>query len=194
MMLDQIVEDESYPECHRLCSCPALKEHIHQIADCRGDDDLQAYRYSSDKTLKWLKLKVEALAEKLEEKKVHVTSGSFSSSFVRSNTAQSAIKEDFLRYSMGVIADYLPLSVEQELQEFMGLKPVEIVHEKPPIKQPNAKKAKTGDITPSEDYHSDQKPTAGPQKRLSKAQTALGKVDKAGMKSISSFFAAKPKK
>ena len=55
-----------------------------------GTSDVQAYRYNLDKTLDWLKTKVETLAKTLQDKKVHVSSGSHSTTFVRSSKGKEA--------------------------------------------------------------------------------------------------------
>jgi hypothetical protein len=49
-----------------------------------GDPDLKAYKYNQESTLKWLKIKVEKVAKKLEEKQCQL-SGAQVSSYIKSS-------------------------------------------------------------------------------------------------------------
>ncbi|KAK2155684.1 hypothetical protein LSH36_233g01010 [Paralvinella palmiformis] len=104
------------------------------------------------------------------------------------------VKDDLLRFAHGIISEYLPVSLSKELQDYLGIKE-EVIHEKPDITEPKAKKMKA-DLTPVEDYckQNGQKDDKPKMTKLSVAQKKLEKVDKKGMKNISSFFATKNKK
>ncbi|XP_046568898.1 ribonuclease H2 subunit B-like [Haliotis rubra] len=194
MTLDQIVIDEDYPECNRLHECSGLSE-LHQITEVKGDDDFRAYRFDKDKTLSWLKLKTEIVADVLQQKDVSVSSsGAHSSMFIRSKKEEAVDKEQYIKYACGMVSDYLPPQIADDLRDYLGVADIpEPV--KSPSEEPPAKRVKLEDIAPSEDYSK----TNGLQKQNSKetkltvAQKKLSKVDKTGMKSISSFFSPKVK-
>ncbi|XP_071085556.1 ribonuclease H2 subunit B-like [Haliotis cracherodii] len=194
MTLDQIVIDEDYPECNRLHGCTGLSE-LHQITEVKGDDDFRAYRFDKDKTLSWLKLKTEIVADVLQQKDVSVSSsGAHSSIFIRSKKEDAVDKDQYIKYACGMVSDYLPPLIAEDLRDYLG---VADIHDpiKSPSEEPPAKRVKLEDIAPSEDYSK----THGVQKQTSKetkmtvAQKKLSKVDKSGMKSISSFFSPKVK-
>lgn len=191
MQLEQIVEDETFPESGRLCCCDAIR-HVNEVTDVRGDDDFKAYKYNKEKTLSWLRQKVEKVALALAEKKINTGHGSQAEGYVQSTKVSTASKEDDVRYAHGIVSDYLPVSLDKDLKDFLGIK--DIVHEKPSIEEPASKRAKKGSVEATEDYSKGMKKqdnkNAG--KKISTAQKQLNKVDKAGMKSISSFFSAKP--
>lgn len=196
MSLEQIMEDEDFPECEKVLSCTDI-EQISQLADSKDiDDDLQVYRYNKDKTLSWLKAKCDVLSEVLEEKQINVSAtSSHSSLFIRGKNS-SASKESYLHYAFGMICDYLPVDMEEDLRSHLGLPAIE---EKPPVdntveNEPPSKKAKmSGDLKPTDDYSIgvDAKKDKNKSGKQTQAQKKLSKVDKSGMKSISSFFSPK---
>uniref|UniRef100_A0A8W8IXT1 Uncharacterized protein n=1 Tax=Magallana gigas TaxID=29159 RepID=A0A8W8IXT1_MAGGI len=60
--------------------------------------------------------------------------------------------------------------------------------------EPPNKKAKLGDITPTEDYSQEKADTKSAKTgKLTAGQKKLSKVDKSGMKSLASFFSPKAK-
>lgn len=193
MSLEQLVTDEELPDCHKILTCSGM-DHILQVADRKDiDDDLQVYRYNSEKTLAWLKAKTDSLADMLEKTQVNVSAKSSQSSmFVRSKTS-SASRESYVQYAFGMVSDYLPVAVEEDLRTYLG---VPAVQEKPAVvdtvenERPNKKLKLTGDLTPTDDYSAgiDLKKDKSKTGKLTAAQKKLSKVDKSGMKSISSFF------
>lgn len=54
------------------------------VADCKGDQALQAYKFNEEKSLKWLQKKVEKVADLLKQKGVHVSQGAMSAVYVKS--------------------------------------------------------------------------------------------------------------
>ncbi len=91
------------------------------------------YRYSKERTLAWLRKKVEALADTLAEEKVYVGKGSQSSMLVKSRkesqgtkgqlylsvsdtySKQLSLLEEFLQFACGIIEDYLNKDLAKEL-------------------------------------------------------------------------------
>jgi len=196
--LDQLVSDEDFPESHRLLDC-CHKAQVQHVADCKDiDEDLQVYRYNKDKTMAWLKAKVDSLSDALEDKQISVsTKSSHSSMFIRSNKATDS-RESYTNYAFGMISNYLSLALEAEARDSLGIKEIE---EKPSLtekveNEPPKKKQKLGEVgTPTDDYSlgvdtkKDKKNV-----KLTIAHKKLQKTDKTGMKSMSSFFSPKPKK
>lgn len=87
MPLDQCLHDEDYPETVRLVKCQNLKLSL--VADRKGDESLQAFKYNEDKTLSWLRKKVEKVAEMIKQKGIHVSQGALSANFVKSSKSES---------------------------------------------------------------------------------------------------------
>ncbi|XP_059163656.1 ribonuclease H2 subunit B-like [Physella acuta] len=196
MKLDQIVADEDFPDCHKLLTC-CIDDQLELVTDWKDiDDSTRVYRYNLDKTLNWLKIKTETLTDVLEEKNVQVsTKGAHSTFFVRSKGSEIS-KDSYTEYAFGIICDYLPVALEERLKTYLGIPetaeniptPDLTVENEPPLK-----KAKVGDLTPTEDYSVgyDLKKDKSKTGKLSAAQKRLSKVDKSGMKSMLSFFSPK---
>jgi len=200
--LEQMVTDEDFPECEKLLRFSDFTQ-IKMVADFKDiDEDLQVYRYSKDKTLKWLQAKTAVLAQDLEKKDICVSAkGSKSSMFVRSKNATDS-KDSYMRYACGMISDYIASSLEKDLTSYLGIpeEPVAVKKEvkEEPENEPPKKKARlsTDLTTPTDDYSSgvDLKKGKAKNVKLTSAQKKLQQTDKTGMKSLSSFFSPKPKK
>lgn len=59
------------------------KKQMQLVADQKGPDDLNAFKYNEEKVLKWLQRKFEILHKILKEKNI-VHAGATSSNFVKS--------------------------------------------------------------------------------------------------------------
>lgn len=195
MPLEQIIEDEEFPESHRLCNCQGV-QWLHQVADVKGSDDLHVYRYSEEKTLSWLTSKVKRLGRVLQEHQINTSStGSHVVTYLRSIKSTGSSDDEALSYAFGMISDYISPDLSTVLKESLGIKEA-IVHDKPDIDTPKAKRAKK-DGGPLEDYTNGMEKNLNSDKKNTRqtiAQKQLEKVDRSGMKNISSFFKAKPKK
>lgn len=198
MELDQIVTDSDYPHCSKLVQ---ILDHqmTCQLCDSKGNEDFKVYRYSEEKTLAWLKSKVERTSEYLSTSEVSVSSGQ-SSSYVRSSKPIEAPKEDCLRYAAGLISDYLHPSLSKKMFSDLGIKEEnkgkrvsekENKKEEPPPKK--VKKSSSGE--PDEDYSKffskTEVKTQPSASKLTPAQKRLAKADKTGMRSLSTFFKKK---
>uniref|UniRef100_A0A1B6DRY5 Ribonuclease H2 subunit B n=1 Tax=Clastoptera arizonana TaxID=38151 RepID=A0A1B6DRY5_9HEMI len=116
--LDQIVQDDEFPDTERLLSCSGLKL-LPQVADKKGDEDVNAYKYNEEKTLTWLQKKTECVAEMLKQKGIHVSGGNaVSASFVKSNNDST---ENYLKYAHGIVSEYLPDDLSARLSRHLGL-------------------------------------------------------------------------
>ncbi|XP_064639081.1 ribonuclease H2 subunit B-like [Lineus longissimus] len=201
MTLDQIVHDEEYSDCDRLLKTSGVQQ-LHYLADVKGSDDLQVYRYNKERTLSWLELKVEQVIECLQEKKIHAGSGAQTENFVRSTKIMEISKDDYQRYAHGLVSDYLGESLESSLKDHLGIKEVSPKkvrgkeNDSDESVEPPKKKAKVDKVgEPTEDYSKTVSKYFEPKKpaKMSAAQKRLSKVDKTGIKSITSFFSPKPK-
>jgi len=120
MPLDQLLKDEEFPETERLLRSISLK-HLNQVADRKGDEDLNAYKYNEEKTLSWLQRKTERVAEVLKQKGIHVSGGAVSATFVKSGKPETSDAESYLRYAHGIVSEYLTEDLSVKLLKYLGL-------------------------------------------------------------------------
>jgi len=196
--LDQILKDDEFPETERLLSCAGLK-HLSQVADKKGDEDLNAYKYNEEKALAWLARKTERVCEVLKQKGIHVsTNNAVSATFVKSNQDSA---ESYLRYAHGVVSEYLEDDLSAKLSKHLGL----------PEPEPGTNKRKqlaSANTNATADNSSSKRPKAEPQEPVKNGALDLSKPEKvpktsitakdkaraksaAGSKNISSFFKKK---
>jgi len=138
------------------------------------------YRYDETKTLKWLKKKVENTVSELKKTKL----------FVKEQENMSS-EESILVYACGLICDYLPTDLASTLKMHLGITE-KLSKRKGPVLGPSSKKTKT---EPVDDYSKLLPKTKSDldKKSMTRAQKTLDKVDKKGMKTMSSYFKLKPK-
>ncbi|XP_008945343.1 PREDICTED: ribonuclease H2 subunit B, partial [Merops nubicus] len=150
------------------------------------------HKYSQEKTLKWLKKKVNQTVKALKSNDIIVGGRVYAATFI-SSRQNTDTEEDYVRYAHGLISEYIPEDLSKELLKYLGLPEL-----KSPTPEPPSKKRKLSDVPveAEEDYtkcNSSNVKTKKANTKMSAAQKALAKVDKSGMKSISSFFSSKPK-
>ena len=193
--LDQCLWDEDFPETARLAQCQNLKLTL--IADRKGDESLQAFKFNEEKTLIWLQKKVERVADVLKQKGIHVSQGAISATYVKSTKLENASEMEYLKYAHGIVSEYLSEDLSKKLAQHLNIadeteikkrklsSPKENTDEKRPKKDATENesvlKPKTLDLTKSE---KPQKTTIS-KKELSRQKAA------AGSKSITSFFKKK---
>jgi len=192
--LDNILVEPDYsPALLKLEEC-LTKQCLMQICTCKGDDEFVVYKADNDKILQWLVTKVQRVAAHVKSSKIGVCPGA-SSNF---NRTGSKSESDCLRYAWTVVSDYITPSWSVKLKDKLGVTdPIKEVKEvKDDTSQPS-KKQKLNNNTEGvvEDYrdHTAKKIEKKPSK-VSASQKSLEKVNKKGMKSMTSFFKAKPKK
>lgn len=203
MSLDTLLDDAEFPECRHLVSCCASQD-LSNVADIRqSDDDVMAYRYNEEKTLSWLTLKADEVVSALQQRDVKVSSSSAGRSTFVDGAAnrQLAASGDYMKYAHGLIADYLPANLGKQLATSLGIKDDKddtYADDEPPACKRS--KADQQDVAvPLEDYTVYASASAHDNNKnvkLTAAQKQLSKVNKTGIKSISSFFtrtAATPK-
>ncbi|XP_006984350.1 ribonuclease H2 subunit B isoform X2 [Peromyscus maniculatus bairdii] len=191
--LDQVVVDDMFPDCILLLKFPELEKSLRHVTEEKEVNSKKYYKYSTEKTLKWLVKKVNQTVAALKANNVTVGARVQSSAYF-SGDQFSRDKEDYVRYAHGLISDYIPKELSDDLSKSLKLP-------EPPASSPNppSKKLKSSDepVEAKEDYtkfNTKDLKTGKKNSKMTAAQKALAKVDKSGMKSIDAFFGAKNKK
>ncbi|CAN7997596.1 unnamed protein product, partial [Ixodes hexagonus] len=190
--LEDFAEDNKFPTLLNVLKC--CEEHVRHIADVKDLGDDKVYRHNEAKALVWLEKKVAAVAGVLKARDVTVGASCKSSALVRSKKDSRPTEQDYLTTAHSIVADYVSPELGARLKSSMKLdtkteSPIEKTPEAPP-----AKKLKGAErVQPVEDYSKDVPKNArgAATPKLTASQRKLQKVDKTGMKSISSFFAKK---
>ncbi|NXA33835.1 RNH2B Ribonuclease, partial [Eudromia elegans] len=190
--LDQVVLDSEYPYCSWLLKCADVKQYIHHVTEEKEIGSQKFHRYSQEKTLKWLKKKVNQTVKALKSNNIIVGQRVQSATFINGNPNTDS-EEDYVRYAHGLISEYIPEDLSKELSKYLGLPELTS-----PTQEPQLKRRKLSDVPmeAEEDYtkfNSSSLKNKKANNKMSAAQKALAKVDKSGMKSISAFFTSKTK-
>ncbi|XP_003215424.1 ribonuclease H2 subunit B isoform X2 [Anolis carolinensis] len=191
--LDQILVDEEFPSCSMLLQCTSTSRTIHHIVEEKEIGGKKFYKFSEEKTLKWLKKKVDQTVKVLKCHDVRVDARVQTATFISGKQFTDATEDDYIRYAHGLISEYINEDLSTALAKYLRLPQIS----SPPA-EPASKKRKLSDapVEAEEDYTkfnaSDLKNKKANSK-MSAAQKALSKVDKSGMKAISSFFGSKNK-
>ncbi|XP_053772590.1 ribonuclease H2 subunit B isoform X2 [Desmodus rotundus] len=162
--LDQVVVDDMFPNCILLLKLPELEKLLQHVTEEKEIGKKKYYKYSKEKTLKWLGKKVNQTMTTLKTSNINVGARVQSNAFFSSHQISSDKEEDYICYAHGLISDYISKELNDDLSKYLKLP------------EPSASLPKT------------------PSKKnckMTTAQKALAKVDKTGMKSIDSFFGAK---
>lgn len=192
--LEQCLWDEDFPETSRLAQCKNLKLSL--VADRKGDETLQAFKFNEEKSLKWLQKKVERVVDVLKQKGIHVSQGAMSATYVKSTKCEAGTEAEYLKYAHGIVSEYLAEDLSKKLAQHMDI-PEDLENKKRKLSSPKDEtddkrlkrdsteespmpKARIKDLTKSE-----KKNTTPGKKELAKQRAA------AGSKSITSFFKKK---
>ncbi|XP_046935253.1 ribonuclease H2 subunit B isoform X3 [Lynx rufus] len=165
--LDQVVVDDMFPNCILLLKLPELEKLLQHVTEEKEIDKKKYYKYSKEKTIKWLEKKVNQIVAALKTNHVNVSARVQATAFFSGDQASSDKEEDYICYAHGLVSDYIPRELSDDLCKYLKLPEPSASLPNPPSKKNN---------------------------KMTAAQKALAKVDKSGMKSIDSFFAAKNKK
>ncbi|XP_073329739.1 ribonuclease H2 subunit B [Pagrus major] len=191
--VDQVVMDEEFPACSRLLSCTRSLTSLHHIAEEKEVGTLKFHRYSQEKTMNWLKKKVERTVVALKKRNISVGEGVKSTTYVRVKSEADCPEEDYLRYAHGLISEYISEDLSKALLKHLQLPELT----SPKETEPPSKKRKLSDnpVEAGEDYTKFNSAdfVRKPPKKMTAAQKSLAKVDKSGMKTMSSFFSPKVK-
>nr|XP_020511444.1 ribonuclease H2 subunit B-like [Labrus bergylta] len=138
-------------------------------------------------------LQVERTVTALKKRHISVGEGVKSSTYVRVKSESDYNEEDYLRYAHGLISEYISEDLSKALLSHLQLPELT----SPKETEPPSKKRKLSDnpVEAGEDYTKFNSAdfTRKPPKKMTTAQKTLAKVDKSGMKPMSSFFSPKVK-
>ncbi|KAK4879649.1 hypothetical protein RN001_007795 [Aquatica leii] len=118
--LDQLLRDDEFPQMERLLKCSGLK-YLTMVADRKGDEEINAYKYNEEKTLAWLQKKTERVAEILKQKKIHVLNGAASATFVESSRNENVNNDAYLKHAHGIVSEYLMEDLSDKLLKHLNL-------------------------------------------------------------------------
>ncbi|XP_066495855.1 ribonuclease H2 subunit B isoform X2 [Tiliqua scincoides] len=191
--LDQILVDEEFSSCPMLLQCTKISQSIHHIVDKKEISGRSFYKYSEEKTLKWLKKKIDQTVKVLKDHDVCVGEKVQSATFISGERLNSSSEEDYIRYAHGLISEYIPEELSVVLAKYLRLPQVI----SPPAEAaPKKRKLADAPVEAEEDYtkfNTCDLKNKKAKNKMSASQKALAKVDKSGMKAISSFFSSKTK-
>lgn len=191
--VEQVIMDEEFPACSRLLSCTRSLASLHHITEEKEVGSKKFHRYSEEKTMNWLKKKVERTVAALKIRNVSVGEGVKSATYVRVKSESDNHEEDYLRYAHGLISEYISEDLSKALLKHLELPELS----SPKETEPPSKKRKLSDtpVEAGEDYTKFNSADFArkPPKKMTTAQKTLAKVDKTGMKPMSSFFSPKVK-
>lgn len=189
--LDQVVVDDMFPNCILLLKLPELEKLLQHVTEEKEIDKKKYYKYSKEKTLKWLGKKVTQTMTALKTNNINVGARVQSNAFFSSHQISSDKEENYICYAHGLVSDYIPKELNDDLSKYLKLPEPSASLPKPPSKKV---KLSHEPVEAKEDYTKFNTKDLKTEKKNSKmttAQKALAKVDKTGMKSIDSFFATK---
>ncbi|GIY61840.1 hypothetical protein CDAR_464982 [Caerostris darwini] len=186
--LEDLLVDEDFPDIHHLSKCCDLEELLN-IFDSKEAAGYQVFSFNKTKSLHWLQKKADYMSSSLKSKEISITDGSKASCLQTNDNKENP--EVLQSYACHLISDYLSEEHSKQLFESLGL---QMKEEKPKLENSQGAAKQNTCISPTDDYskmysmnsiNEKQKP------KLSAAQKQLMKVDKKGMKTISSFFQKK---
>ncbi|CAD5118723.1 DgyrCDS7405 [Dimorphilus gyrociliatus] len=145
MQIEEILSDEEYDNLQVFMSPPNVIESLRTICDVKDIGDTCVLKYSEEKCLDWLKLKIEKLSNYLKDRPQSVEYSACASNYVKSLKEEKATT-DLVAYSCGMFSEYLPNEVEEKLKKILGIKEVVM------RKIENQKRKSNSSAGPNEDY------------------------------------------
>ncbi|GFW32977.1 ribonuclease H2 subunit B [Trichonephila clavipes] len=148
----------------------------------------KVFCYNKTKTLHWLQKKVDYLCTSLKSNDININDGSKAASLQTDDDKENP--EVLQNYACHLISDYLSKELCLDLFKSLG---IQLKQEKPKSEDSEGKSKNTC-VSPTDDYSLQYSMNSAQEKqktKLSAAQKQLLKVDKKGMKTISSFFQKK---
>uniref|UniRef100_A0A8P4KL79 Ribonuclease H2 subunit B n=1 Tax=Dicentrarchus labrax TaxID=13489 RepID=A0A8P4KL79_DICLA len=148
--VDQVVMDEEFPACSRLLSCTRSLTSLHHITEEKEVGKLKFHRYSQEKTMDWLKKKVERTVIVLKKRNISVGERVKSTTYIRVKSESDYHEEDYLRYAHGLISEYISEDLSKALLKHLQLPELT----SPKETEPPTKKRKLSDnpVEAGEDY------------------------------------------
>ncbi|KAH0511284.1 Protein FAM124A, partial [Microtus ochrogaster] len=128
--LDQVVVDGMFPDCVLLLRFPELEKSLRHVTEEKEVNSKKYYKYSAEKTLKWLVKKVNQTVAALKANNINVGARVQSSAYFSGDRISRDKEEDYVRYAHGLISDYIPKELSDDLSKSLKLP-------EPPTSVPN---------------------------------------------------------
>ncbi|XP_013371308.1 PREDICTED: ribonuclease H2 subunit B isoform X4 [Chinchilla lanigera] len=133
--LDQVVMDDIFPNCTLLLKLPELEKSLPHVTEEKEIDNKKYYKYSKEKTLKWLEKKVNQTVAALKANHVNVGARVQSAAYFSGDQISSDKEEDYIRYAHGLISDYIPKELSDSLSKYLKLPETSTLLPNPPSKR-----------------------------------------------------------
>jgi len=101
--LDQMLEDADFPLTDSILS---EVKGLEVIAERKGDKDLNVWKFNSELALEWLEGRVIKVGGVLQQQGIDLTGGAQSHTY--RNSGAQPTKEEYSRYALGIVSEYLP--------------------------------------------------------------------------------------
>lgn len=192
MELRDILEDEEFPQLKQLSTCDLID--LNNISDSKIDDEITYYRFNKEKALKWLEKRIHFIIKFLKDNNVMINPPSVADNFITNAPPESPEEHEYLLHSFGMLSEYLDDEMVNNLYEHMKFGEFEEAKDSKNV-SPQIKKRKLDTILSHDEIQ--QKSSIALSKKngkLTVSQRKLDKVDKQGMKTLSSFFTPTTKK
>ncbi|XP_062958642.1 ribonuclease H2 subunit B isoform X2 [Cynocephalus volans] len=147
--LNQVVVDDVFPDCILLLKLPDIEKVLRHVTEEKEIGNKKYYKYSREKTLKWLEKKVNQTIAALKTNKVNVSARVQSTAFFSGDQVSSDKEEDYICYAHGLISDYLPKELSDDLSKYLKLPEPSASLPNPPSKKI---KLSDGPVEAKEDY------------------------------------------
>ncbi|KAM8784595.1 ribonuclease H2 subunit B isoform 4-T4 [Rhynchonycteris naso] len=119
--LDQVVVDDMFPDCILLLKFLELEKLLRHVTEEKEIDQKKYYKYSKEKTLKWLEKKVNQTVAALKTNNVNVGARVQSIAFFSGHQISSDKEEDYVHYAHGLISDYISKELSDDLSKYLKL-------------------------------------------------------------------------
>ncbi|MEJ1280390.1 ribonuclease H2 subunit B isoform X3 [Cricetulus griseus] len=138
--LDQVVVDDLFPDCVLLLRFPELEKSLRHVTEEKEVNSKKYYKYSTEKTLKWLVKKVSQTVAALKANNVNVGARVQSSAYFSGDQVSKDKEEDYVRYAHGLISDYIPKELSDDLSKSLKLPEPPSSIPNPPSKMPTQRR------------------------------------------------------
>ncbi|XP_067419181.1 ribonuclease H2 subunit B isoform X2 [Emydura macquarii macquarii] len=132
--LDQVVVDSEFSSCTMLPQCARVMDSLHHVVEEKEICRKKFYKYSQEKTLKWLKKKVNQTVKVLKSSNVCVGGRVQSATFISGKQITDVKEEDYVRYAHGLISEYIAEELSAELSKYLQLPELTSPEADPPLK------------------------------------------------------------
>ncbi|KAI4553937.1 hypothetical protein MJT46_016117 [Ovis ammon polii x Ovis aries] len=113
--LDQVVMDDMFPDSILLLKLPELEKLLRHVTEEKEIDMKKYYKYSKEKTLKWLGKKANQTMAALKTNKVNISARVQSTAFFSGGQVSRDKDEDYVCYAHGLIPDYIPKQLSDDI-------------------------------------------------------------------------------